>query len=108
MEKSPKCIRCDGEVDTLGHAFFHCRTIVPLCNFVEGIMVHMLRRKSFGSEVSSVCNNVVPPMTRAERDVFLSFPRCYDIHDMDNTSKGILWGRDVHFFATDLVLYVSA
>ncbi|CAE1276092.1 unnamed protein product [Acanthosepion pharaonis] len=71
LAKSPNCVRCSGEVETIGHAFFHCSVVVPLCKFVEDIMVRMLRGKFFVLEASSVCSNIVPPLTKAEHYVFI-------------------------------------
>lgn len=50
-------------VETLGHAFFHCRVIVSLCKFIDNNMVRMQHRKVFFLEVRSVCSNMVIPLT---------------------------------------------
>ena len=71
LVKSPNCVRCGEEVETIGHAFFHCKIVVPLCKFVEDLMVRMLRGKFFVLEASSVCSNVAPPLSKTEHYVFL-------------------------------------
>ncbi|CAE1168983.1 unnamed protein product [Acanthosepion pharaonis] len=70
LEKYPNCRRCTGEVETIGDAFFQCRTVMPLCKFVEGLMFRMLQGNFFVLEASSVCSNVVPQLTKAEHYVF--------------------------------------
>lgn len=68
------------EVEALDHTFFHCRAIVLLCKF---------KRKIFVLEVNSVCNNVVPPLTKGENSVRL-LARSFESRDLNDTSEGIL------------------
>ena len=65
---SPEC----GDLEeTIGHAFFQCPVVRPLCKLLEGYMVHILNGKFFVLEASSVCSNVVPKLNRQEYYLFL-------------------------------------
>ena len=68
---SPECGRCGYLEETIGHAFFHCPVVRPLCKLLEGYMVRILNGKFFVLEASSVCSNVVPKLNRQEHYVFL-------------------------------------
>ena len=68
---SPECGRCGDLEETIGHAFFHCPVVRPLCKLLEGYMVRILNGKFFVLEASSVCSNVVPKLNRLEHYVFL-------------------------------------
>lgn len=58
-------------METLGHAFYHCKVIVPLCKSVEYIMVHMLYGKFFVLKASSISCNLVRSLTKADHYLFL-------------------------------------
>ena len=68
---SPECGRCGDLEETIGHVFFHCPVVRPLCKLLEGYMVRILNGKFFVLEASSVCSNVVPKLNRQEHYVFL-------------------------------------
>ena len=68
---SPECGRCGDLEETIGHAFFHCPVVRPLCKLLEGYMVRILNGKFFVLEASSVCSNVVPKLNRQGHYVFL-------------------------------------
>ena len=67
----PECGRCGDLEETIGHAFFHCPVVRPLCKLLEGYMVRILNGKFFVLEASSVCSNVVLKLNRQEHYVFL-------------------------------------
>ena len=68
---SPERGLCGDLEETIGHAFFHCPVVRPLCKLLEGYMVRILNGKFFVLEASSVCSNVVPKLNRQEHYVFL-------------------------------------
>ena len=68
---SPECGWCGDLEETIGHAFFHCPVVRPLCKLLEGYMVCILNGNFFVLEASSVCSNVVPKLNRQEHYVFL-------------------------------------
>ena len=67
----PECGRCGDLEETIGHAFFHCPVVRPLCKLLEGYMVRILNGKFLVLEASSVCSNVVLKLNRQEHYVFL-------------------------------------
>ena len=69
---SPECGRC-GDLETIGHAFFHCPVVRPLCKLLEGYMVRILNGKFFVLEASSVCSNVVPKLNRQDIMCFSAY-----------------------------------
>ena len=71
LVSSQGCFRCGDMEETIAHVFFHCPEVKPLCNYLERLMVRMLRGKFFVLEASSVCSNVVPVLTRQKHYVFL-------------------------------------
>ena len=64
---SPECDRCGDLEETIGHTFFHCPVVRPLCKLLEGYMVRILNGKFFVLEASSVCSK----LNRQEHYVFL-------------------------------------
>ena len=68
---SPECGRCGDLEETIGHAFFHCPVVPPLCKLLEGYMVRILNGKFFVLEASSVCRKVIPKLNRQGHYVFL-------------------------------------
>ena len=88
---SPECGRCGDLEEAIGHAFFHCPVVRPLCKLPEGYMVRILNGKFFVLESSSVCSNVVPKLNRQEHCVSL-LTRRYACRDLDNEKEGTLRG----------------
>ena len=69
----PECSRCGALEESIDHTFFHCPVVWPLCKLLEGYMVHILNRKFFVLEASSMCSNIVPKLNKQEHYVFLCF-----------------------------------
>lgn len=97
LEKSPNCVCCRNVMATLEYALFHYRLVIPLYRFIEDIMVRI------------IVFSLKPVMSLAMwyRCVLL-FARWYESRDMNDTTGGILWGREAFLFPTNLVLLTSA
>ena len=60
---SAEWVRCDDMVESISHTFL-CSVVRLLCKILDGYMVRVLNGKFFVQEISSVCSNVVPHLTR--------------------------------------------
>lgn len=58
-------------METLRLNFFHCRVAQPLCELIEGYMVHILGGNFFVLEASSDCSIVMPQLKRNEQYGYL-------------------------------------
>ena len=72
LATSPICKRCGDEVETLCHAFVYCRIVVPLIEFVTGLMVRILNISSLTLVPINVCSNWAPTTDRIKKELVLT------------------------------------
>ena len=68
---SPECVRCGDMEESIEHAFYHCSTVHPLCELIEGYMVRILKTTFFALDASAVCSNVVASLEKTDHYVLL-------------------------------------
>ena len=68
----PDCPRCDsGLEETVQHAFFHCRKVRPLWNYVNEVTARLdSEQHRLDLDAGFVVDNTMPPWTGLKRTVF--------------------------------------